>query len=620
MNAQQRKARILELGHEAARLCEQMERGQAATPLGEHLRRVLDEVESAPFSVVLLALSPDALRLALAWLFGEHFALIAVNSNSLPGLMEITVAEQGFALHRPDRSYQLFENIESFMSALDATLRVEQARGLSHLRMSVSSGRAARGLKIFVPESVGLLLDDPSLLNALIAETNLMMVAAPLRYVLTRDDEVAVEALARNMDAFVPLLVVDELKETPDALGSGWWERHARTTELLPPRLLTTHVQARMAEFIADPDDPVRQRLFLQFYAGRLKQAVDALAARQRQDMRLLEQKRPANTAQGSGARNETRRLWDQLRQALEDTCHEIRKTQEAAIGRFTLAVSPVWQDLQQRLEAITLADLNMNESHSRLILTLKEGVVKEFNESVLQHSKALLKEQWLQWQEQARNIVVHSNGQLQALASPGLSEPNLPSRGELYDALAERSGIHINYRGEMPRRTFVDRLSDGRKVIMGMSMVVMVLGGLGTALWGIDLRAMLATLAPLLFLAAFIYTYIVWPREDAERMDKELERIRDGIRSELKRLMGEIQRAVQGLVNDMSDSQRRRWQNELKDLQQQYDDRQMQQEQKQREQLRQQDQVVGQQLRQAQQVERDLLRIQGDLDLVAKN
>lgn len=613
MNLQQQKTKMQELGHKAVQLCEQLERGQANTPMSEHLRSVVAELDSAPFAVVLLGLTPDALKTALAWMFGEDFALIAVNNTSLPGLMEITIADKGYALHNPNQSYQLFEQIEPFMEALEATLRQDQAKGMAPLRMAVSTRRGARGLKIFVPENVQLLLDQPSLLNALIAESNLLMVAAPLRYTLSREDHQAVDELVRNMEAFWPLLTVDELHSDTGLPEIGWWEQHGGS-ELLPPKLLTTHVQAKVSDLISNLEDYTRQRLFLQFHAGRLHHAINALAAHQQQAVSRLEQKRQqasADVMQSPADKNDARQVWDQLRQLLEESSQSVRKNQEQAINRFSLASAPVWKDLQGRLESMSMQEIEQKQSHSKLLLNLREQVVEDFSRSVLKHSKALVKEQWLLWQEQARNMVLQANQQLQVLNSGELREAELPDRSDLYATLAERCNMTVNYRGEMPRRTFMGRLSDGRRVIMGMSMLVMVIGGMATAVWGIDLRATLASLAPLLFIGALIYTYLVWPKEDAERMEKELERIRDGIRGELKRLLGETQRVVQTLVNDMSESQRRRWQTQLKELQNQFEDQQFQQDKQRREQAKQQEQALEQQLKIAQQLERELRSIQ---------
>ena len=101
-------------------------------------------------------------------------------------------------------------------------------------------------------------------------------------------------------------------------------------------------------------------------------------------------------------------------------------------------------------------------------------------------------------------------------------------------------------------------RLSDGRKAIMGMSMMSMVIGGTFKAIWGIDFRAIVMIVAPLFFIAAIIYSFIVWPKEDKERLDKELDKVRDGLGSEVKRLLNEVQREKQNKISDHLDEQKK--------------------------------------------------------------
>ncbi len=83
MNPEQQKQKIIDLvqtiSGNGQQLSDVLERGQAESPLTDHFRALEDELDTAPFSVVLLGLSPDSQSAALSWLYGEEFALLTVN-------------------------------------------------------------------------------------------------------------------------------------------------------------------------------------------------------------------------------------------------------------------------------------------------------------------------------------------------------------------------------------------------------------------------------------------------------------------------------------------------------------------------------------------------------------
>ncbi len=106
-----------------------------------------------------------------------------------------------------------------------------------------------------------------------------------------------------------------------------------------------------------------------------------------------------------------------------------------------------------------------------------------------------------------------------QLTQQPQILTLTAPEESPLWNSLKQQLSVNIRYRGEMPKRGAMARLSDGRKAIMGMSMLSMVIGGTFKALWGIDFRTMIMMIAPVLFICAIAYSYFVWPKEDAERL-----------------------------------------------------------------------------------------------------
>jgi len=597
-------------------LCEQLERGQSNTPLADHILKITQDIHSAPLSIVLLGVTPDALQATLSWLYGDSFSVLSKEGGKLPGLMEITLSDKSYALQQGQKAEQ-FEQLVSFQQAMQIEMGATTSSSIDPLKLSVKNQRDIQGLRLLIPESVPSVLDAPGMLNALISEANVLMVTAPLRYTFSREDHDVVEELSRNMAGFWPLLMVDELNEEVTLPEIGWWEQHKNAEVLIEPKLLTSHVPPNLTAFLTEVDNEQRQAFFYQLQARRLAKSIDAIFSRYQQDAGLLQQRKDKIQQQHQSSPllspTDDRREWDKLRQAMDEAFLSARKEQEQAIQSFSLQGSGVSQAVKEYLEQLNFEDIDQELGHSTVKLSLKSSALSDLRQLVLKQSKLAIKKQHQQCESQMLAVQDLLNQQLQTMAVPVISSRQIPERYSLYDALDERLELNLNYRGEMPLRTTMTRLSESRKVIMGISVATMVLGGMGTALWGIDLRAAVMTIAPLLAVGGFAYTYVQWPKEDAEKMAKELDRVRDGLNSEIRRTLNEIQRFLQTLMNETQDKQKRSWQTELQDINHSHQEHQrsLQEEQKQEQQKKMQG--IEQELRTWQNIERQLERLKFD-------
>ena len=109
---------ISQVSQQGQSVCDQLEKGQADTPLAEHFREIEADIDSAPFSVVLLGLTPEARAASLAWLYGNDFSVLTVNVVKQLGLVEISLRERGYALERANGERVEFDRLDPFMEAL----------------------------------------------------------------------------------------------------------------------------------------------------------------------------------------------------------------------------------------------------------------------------------------------------------------------------------------------------------------------------------------------------------------------------------------------------------------------------------------------------------------------
>jgi len=276
---------------------------------------------------------------------------------------------------------------------------------------------------------------------------------------------------------------------------------------------------------------------------------------------------------------------------------------------------------LNQFVSKLQVSDLNQEPGHSNIKLSVKDSFLEELKSQL----KGLLKKQFNSEMTILTSELNKQQQSIEAQAKQITEQPQIlaittPDEKALWENLKAQLNVSIRYRGEMPKRGFMARLSDGRKAIMGISMMAMVIGGVFKAVWGVDFRSMIMLVAPLIFIGAIVYSYIVWPKEDAERFAKELDKIHDGLASEIKRLLSELQREKQTKVSEHLDIQKK---NLLKELDQLSRNTQRTQETAINQQKQQANKSLGQieqQIKELQLITRDITLLKRDCDKLSRD
>lgn len=608
------------IAQQSLTICEQLERGQADTPLADGIAKLLEQIHHAPITVVLLGLTSDSIEQSLAWLYGDVFKNFSLDTAKWPGFVEITLSEKGYAFGLQKEKASQFEQQEAFSQALQIEMGTTKSSVNNPFAMRLPETGKAKGLRLLIPDSADALLDSPSLLNAIIAQTNFAMVAAPLRYALTREDHEAVEALTGNMRGFWPLLTVDELAEEASFPDVGWWEQHNGAVNTLVPKLITKHVDASLPEWLTDTSSSEREQYINSFFARKLSDNLAAIYERYQQQAALLEQRKAKLTSPNSSLTvGVDRREVDKLKQFCDDQILTARKDLDAQIQTMALQTSSIAKVIEQSLVQIAFSDIHVEPSHSILKLSLQQSFTENFEQNIKQESKRAFKQYYEQAQSHIHTTWEQLNNQLQALAVNKLAVLDIPLLQTYTDTIGQRLEFNLNYRGEMPKRTFMTRLSESRKLIMGLSMATMVLGGVAKAGWGVDLRSSVMLLAPIILIGGFIYTYIQWPKEDAEKLEKELDKVRDNLKSEVRRVVSDIQRFIQQQLFELLDTQKRKIQKSLAITIQEHSDASKQQVEAERSKQQQNAQKIDQELRQWQNTQRQLERLKADAQALSR-
>lgn len=605
--------RLRELLLSAQSVCEQLEIGQAETPLMDRYTAQLAELESAPLTAVLLAMTSVSLEQTLKWLYGDAFNEFIVSTHEWPQFMEISITEGGFGFGLRREKQRSFEEREAFLDALRIEWGATRASIANPFALNFANTKGVKGLKLLVPDSPAAVLESPEVLNAVIAQTNFVMIAAPLHYTLSREDHEAVEALTSNMAGFWPLLTVDELSEEVNLPEIGWWEQHTRSPLNLPAKLVTRHVESVIPEILTDAGHPDRQRLIDSFHAQRLSNSLNAIFVRYQQQAAVLEQQVTRAGKPDRGANRSDGREAEQLRQQIDDWMVSARKDLVALLQEINLPNSRLVQAAQAKISELQFDDLEAEAGHSVHKLSLGASFVRALRDVLLNQSKIEIAASVERCNRHLATVQKQIDEQFKAMGMASLPHAERLEVAALKQDLERRLELSITYRGEMPKRTLMTRLGESRRLIMGLSMTAMVLGGVAKAVLNIDLRASLMTIAPVVLIGGFIYTYFQWPKEDAEKLGKELDRIRDTLNSEVRRLTGEIQRFAQQQITEVLDSAGRNLQKDVQRALAEHREQQRKKEEEKQSIQQQHGQQLERELRHWQGIKRQLERLKAE-------
>lgn len=554
-----------DLAREGHSLSLELERGQASTPLADHFAALTDEQAREPFTLTLLSLDAKARADALAWLLGEDHRTVSLRAGALPGLAEIHLSDRGYWLEERGGQRREFDSLQGFLGALESQTPIAVAPEWEGVTVSLAAPPGTQGARLLLPESLQALREVPGLSGRLITRTQILLVAGSAGLKPEGEDANDIAHLAQGIGVLLPVQVEGETSRPP----APWW-RELPATGLLTLSPVRLGAQNPASAF-AGPFDELRETLGLSTHARRLQLAVEALRERHEQELRQAQARR---TREERTARPDSTTPDPNARRPFE--LAKIRAQEElAALGKATVESSrrsllpdgALTRALQEQLQSLRAEDL-VQEPGAK---TVKLSLSPEFQTHLQRALRKAMKD------ELARDLVTQRDG---AAALRQELEKNLesaehgpvtlalspPSESDIWPRLSELVSVELRYRGEMPKRGFVQRLGEGRRMVFAVMMILSLVGSMVGFSWrGIGIIGIAFLL---LFLGVVFYTYRAWKREDAEKLDAELDRVRDQLQMECKRLATDVQREKQSRIAEYLDQTKRALLLRIDDLQ----------------------------------------------------
>ena len=547
-------------------ICQFVERGQAQTPLTDLFAQLQSDLNNQPFSITLLCLNDESRLAALKWLYGHNFAVFNLEVSSQIGLMEIHLRDRGYSFEKSTGERQDFENWDQLAEAIkDAQL--VPTDGKADIRLEAEARTGVKNLHVLMPESAQFIQDSPALLTKLMRETNVLMVAAPPHHSLSDVERQVLDGLLEEMAGFWPLLPVDELADDIDIPEQGWW--HLRQPVIsLEPTLLTTHVDAKLPGFLTDADDPLRQALHLLQISKKFHSACEAVEDRFDQEIRQLNSRKKREARKGqndSSATSIDQSQWSAFRNTLSDDLANIGRNLQDTCRKREINTSTGNVSLKQHIDSLTPDDLAKEDAYKQIKLTLSPKYINELMRFLETTNKQTFKDDLSKITEAVNEVNDKYIDQLEKIMGyrPTLSHTALDSNTAWRD-LHELLSVELRYQGEIPKRGIMDRLSEGRKSAFVILMSASLLGYMG-----IDMRksGWMGIIILPVFIGAIIYTFRSWKQEDQARLEKEINRVRDEVLNNARRLNTEVNRQKNTLFNHYLDSVKKNWQQQIETL-----------------------------------------------------
>ena len=224
----------------------------------------------------------------------------------------------------------------------------------------------------------------------------------------------------------------------------------------------------------------------------------------------------------------------DQFRQVQDDgwESFEVELSERARERSLPNALSI--NRITNLLEDLSVADFT--EEPAGKVLRLKVG--QDFVQQALRVVQQTIQDEvradidWLKERVSALQVKLSAAFPAQKL---GLTSAQFLDDASAWNMLREMIQLDSRYHGELPRRTLFDRLSQGRRPVFGIMMVVSLVG----AAFGMrsGLAAGLAPAMLVLFVGGVCWTYFSFREEREQILERELLRVRESLSQEVKRL-----------------------------------------------------------------------------------
>jgi len=377
--------------------------------------------------------------------------------------------------------------------------------------------------------------------NRLINRTDLVIVTAPMNYIMTEHERVGLWQILSNKEY---ISVVALPKKGEESEGTLWHQEPvpAHLKGLAPLRMTAS----ALPDYFVNADSSERKHLIHHGLLVQSKQAQLLISEQLAEKLHYLQCCEEADDFTLSLIENDpeltkdldlNRAALDTLNESLDRFSKQLQEDSKAAL----VGKGPFYHMVDGELDRIGADDIEKEEVHNVYKLTISSNVLDEIAKGLIRKVNKRAEEDSHKVNDKFEQIVNQVKQQLKAWPE-GLNISTREPLGKQGDNSKEDYlDFKIRYRGEMPKRGFLKRVGEGRKAMFMVLMMFSIFGGM----LGFNYRnyAFMSVFFVLLFLGGTVFTFFSWRKDDAFKMEKEVDKAKDQLHSEYLRAVTEIER-----------------------------------------------------------------------------
>lgn len=544
--------------HQAAEsallIARELEAGRAVAPFQEKLGQLASN-PTLPVRAAVIGAQPEVLHALLSEIIGQDYNVCKVVVPSRLGFSEVLLQERGFLLDTGAGS-QEFDDAGSFLTALRQTHALQPSDNdtLEPLRLKLKGPAHLNGLCLLVPHSLDALHRKPALLSTLADQADWVFLAGNHETVLTPEQRQTIQLVLDHVTGLQNVLQ----PPPPEAAGPAeeWWKNWKVTLSLGLVRLGTELLRSRLA-LLTTPQSELRQYLVESRLLRQLDMTLALMCEETEQVQRQLGNR--LNLSREGlvdrDAQPDLRKTADAIRTKFAEELDSLVKASEREAKAALQTDGETNLRLRQATAELTVDDIDQQEGDATIKLTLAPSTHARLTGTVLELARQRLATDLRQLQEgfecslrDAKRAIETATG-----ARPAISV-ELPDETTLWETIANLARPEIRYRGELPRATLGARFNAARQVIMGLMILGTILGGAaaltGETGGGQGIRTVLYALMLPLLVVGFLWTYVSFRKKEALTLEKEVEKLQDGLLGELRRVLQELHREQMTILN----------------------------------------------------------------------
>ncbi|MFN7564287.1 MAG: hypothetical protein ACK5TH_21130 [Prosthecobacter sp.] len=546
--------RVTKLAAQGQEIAVRQEAGMSETPLTNIFNDLRSGKTDRPVEIALVGLDEESVPRVLTGLLGQDYPLCRVVIPDRLGYTEIHLREQGFIFENNGERRE-FAQADGLLKAIELSRSSGETQNLwsDPVRLSMQAPAGRSGVVLLIPASLKMLGDKPALLSIIASRASILVIAGKSDAQLAKEDRLTLSSLLENLVG-LQCVITDEAAVSPEARAKISWLSWPGQAYSFSPHYLSAPESSPFLPFLetASPMAGFKDYLNTQRALTKVEETLGLLDESIGEELdQLANRQRLVDSGVGPGASAgldaEVKPGGDDIKNRIQEDLDTIKKNREDSAKRSLLVDGELTRSLATISQSLRIDDIEKTPRETVVKLSLAEDKQAEITEALQREVRAAVLNDLSVIEETVTATREEAESQLEGVLGLRTRLHLDPiDRSTWWDSVVSMAKPEIRYRSEMPVMTLGKRFSEARG---GLSLV-MLAGGLLTGLQAFvdqetlkSIKVMIYTAMIPMLIGGLVWTFISVKKKDRITLDKELEQLREGVLTELRKVAGELLR-----------------------------------------------------------------------------